>query len=56
MLPDRLLLEGSKRSDVRHRPERKFLGDAFRLLIRIATFESSGVAQTLQAEGEDVGG
>ena len=51
-----MLLEGSYRKDVRHRPERKFLGEDFRLEIRIAIAESSGVAQTVYADGEDVGG
>jgi len=56
MVPERVLEEGSYRKAVLHRPLRKFFGEAFRLLIRIAILESSGVAQTVQPEGEDVGG
>jgi hypothetical protein len=56
MFPDRVFAEGSYRKLVLHRPLRKFLGEAFRLLIRIATLESSAVAQTVYADGEDVGG
>ncbi len=47
MDPESVLLEGSYRKEVRHRPLRKFFGEDFRLLRRMAREESSGVAHTV---------